>query len=392
MASKTFMARLQAIDGEASVEMPVTSVAGHPYLEHCAVLAVFNPQGSGVKTFVEEVFISPLGMKLDQIAVRQVCRITGASGEEKLPYIKMDTANDNLPSQVDIIYRPAVGTVTGATLLKRDIMFPSINNSRTLFYQRGRFPGMSRMNLNHCVSASQGYGDTQTQALFLREGEGISLYNPAGSPSNSHWVEVLFRVVATQDVYKVCFDLPQNAAYGHSFAMMNNTGSGVVLEILSVEQMEQGEDIRPVFTVERIDGIDISLGEEITAIPFDTQDSCPVTVKQNCKVYNQGYKAGALIVQNHLRKINIACQYGTTERTAGSIFNIQQARMFNKAITFLRNVDGIDSICLHEGQGIAVFNRTSNAIGNVDVSIKFRTETVAMGGGVSASRLIGGIH
>lgn len=352
-----------------SMELPNTAVTGHPYLSHTAPLALFNPTGSGKIVKIKKATIHPLlaqtsggpfAYELQPITAHTV-------SQDVIAATSMDSNNAALPSQVVLCRSPGAVTTSGGPL---DSMFKnsiSTNMSRT----SGTIYAISPWS--HWL-ARQDAGTAEKQRITLREGQGLSLRltNNAAYAMASYRMTLVVRVVATGACHTYSFDA-RNIGYP-VWSLMNGSGSGVVLEVVSFSDIENGTDELPVWALEPIDGLDSATGDAMTPTPMDSTASIgSVFARKNAAYQMKGAKSGALISVPHehwqvpsLVGIgpNFANLSGVTARYApvnprGSEFDI----------------------VLREGDGIAFTKKNASALDANTMALTFTVESASVGGG-----------
>lgn len=207
-------------------------------------------------------------------------RITAASGGTELTALKYDTGASSLPSQIKCRQHPTSITISGGTLRRfGDVMStPSVTQSVS-FQAMIRAPGIVDAN-DHSGRTAEGQdiwhadGVSDTEPIVLREGEGIALVRRAwGVPQAMH-LGLVVKVVSTGNIYR-WFD----GDFGTSdeldmanLSLMNESGSGIVLQVYVVTFPSLGESNIPRYRLVRTETVFQSnrTGESISLTKHDT--------------------------------------------------------------------------------------------------------------------------
>jgi hypothetical protein len=188
-------------------------------------------------------------------------RISAVTGGSEVAAFKHDTAAADLPSQVKMIENPDSVTVT-STIRRFGDCISSYTILKSISFQAMmRAPGVCDSN-DHSGRTCEGHnvwhvdGDSDTEPLVLREGEGFCLTRREfGLPQAFHF-GVTVRVAGTSRTYKyrdgdVGSVLEKGLA---SIALINGTGSGVVLQVMIVSLPDMGEENIPSYRIVRVSG------------------------------------------------------------------------------------------------------------------------------------------
>lgn len=345
-----------------SQELPNTAVTGHPYLEHVAPLALFNPTGSGKTVRVRRVDVLPVMAQTSATPGNfDLYRITAHTGTgDAVAAIKTDSNNTDLPAQVVLARRPASVTTSGSQWDGARAI-PLANDTRALGYTFASMPLSRRIGRLDATTA-------QMQRCVLREGEGIavSLNNVTGLVYR-FMVTLTVRVAATGACHTYTF--PVTPAVLPLFSLLNGSGSGVVLEVVSMNYREIGTDVLPQIALEPIDGI--GDGDAVTPIAHDSTASIgAVFARHNCKILMRGAKHGALISVPH-EQWQVPVAYGSGPGTANLVSDLP---FFKKAAPYPSELD----IVLREGEGLAITYKNAGSLGRMRHAMTF---TVDSGGG-----------
>lgn len=371
--AKTFTINQRNDGMEWSQEMPNTAVTGHPYLDHIAALALFNKTGSGKVLKVKQIAITPYSsINVSTPSQFEFYRITALTGGESLTASKLDSNNANLPSQVSLVKYPATVTTSGATVARRSAL-PLQNMTRALGSLASARGSHSKLG-NGQVFRWMDDATAQTQKMTLREGEGFCVRPGAGNNSNpTEWmVSMWIRVVSTGACYVVS-DRVYNSELA-TLAILNGSGSGIVLEVFNVEVYEAGTDEPTLFSVEGIDGADLdTCGTTLTPLGHDSVDSLSASILaiKNARVKSGGANDGVLIAVPRRKAM------AGVSQQAGGVATVPRGITPNWIVTFH---EGFEMV-IREGKGIALMQRTPGKIGRFEVQITF-TEDSALGSAV----------
>ena len=272
---------------------------------------------------------------------------------------------------MSIVRTPASVTLTNQTM-KPLLVSPYQNHLRALGQIACR-SGSHHRTLG--TSRFFNWNDASTseyQKITLREGQGLT-FNPTNANYN---VELMFafwvRVVATGACHIV--SVPVSCNQRPPLAILNGSGSGIVLEVFNIEVYEYGTDLLPLITLEGIDGADIqAVGEVITPVSFDSANSLNANIKtyKNARVKTQGATSGAFIaITQRLRHIGFTYLNGVGVGTA--------LRQQKGNVIFQSKHDDTDLI-LQEGRGIAIMQRNSGKASHQEVTIVFLEEDSGAG-------------
>jgi len=246
---------------------------------------------------------------------RTLDRITAASGGTDVPAVKFRSSAATLPSQVTFLVNPDSVTVSGGTF-RRVPDSPSQINQTTvvsfypfteLAYAGGAAGDCRGGPSEHSMAGLYSTGmDTAMQSWTLAAGEGLALIQQSVGVPFAHGPHLAVKVTATGECYN--FSTMENVASGYTndiaqWALMNNSGSGVTLEVSVIEDIPAGEayavgnpSINTEYRLVKIDGV-LNPGQEITPMPHSTANAAlPSSVKcYKGPIFSvpAGYKDGA---------------------------------------------------------------------------------------------------
>lgn len=378
----TYYARmLLSGDDLFAQEQPPTAIAGHPYFELPVVLGVFNKQGSGKRVRLRLFNTRSMTTAQSLTAMVNIQRITAASqpsfGADPVQPLKIDSANANLPSQVECLYAPRTVTVASNSQYRRVMVQPQQNFARVL----GTFIAQGQGDSRSGNDSGEFYAgrDADTQLIVLREGEGIALDYVGTNAMAIHAfsVTLVVRNASTGATYRFNQVVePRIADLGAVLSLMNGSGSGVVLEVKRIQIREVGTDEEPQVAYERIEYLDAGanqpdLAAHDSATPLDSN----IIVRRNAYAIRAGFGSGALISVPMMRRVQL------TEAPwfagAAGLGGLVRRGPFVPDFRF--NDDS--AIVLEEGQGIGLRKINPSAKCSHEVQLMFEVITPPGGGG-----------
>lgn len=197
-------------------------------------------------------------------------KITALSGGDTIPTVKADSSSTDIPSQV---------------LFK---LYPSYTASsvvRNCFPQTISTAGLSKrgtgLGLNSSSFWSSGFVNSTTQRIILREGEGIAVGKTDSiSSAHSHTMHYNVTFLVGSSTHYATFTAAVGNPSEAAFGILNGSGSGVALEVVSIEITEVGQQTSinalidsPYLRFVRAYGYDG--GESITPTTLSTATSSP---------------------------------------------------------------------------------------------------------------------
>lgn len=271
--------------GKKSFTVTFEHVDPEPGFDGLAALMNNSTVPSGVQVAVTDVRVYfPSGFNSDQTnilgnqGILSLERITASSGGASISPVKFDTSASGLPSQVQFNLFP-ISVTTSGTFRRFGDAF-SMGMTQTINFQgQFRAPGIIDSN-DHSGRTAEGHdawhadGVSDTEPLILNEGEGLAVIKRAYGVCQSHHWQVVVKVVSTTNVYRFpVADAGSPYCLGDAvWSLMNNTGSGVVLQVYIVSMPDLGESNIPRFRLCRIYGINEG-GVAVTPVAHDTANS-----------------------------------------------------------------------------------------------------------------------
>jgi len=365
-----------------SLEMPLSSMAGHPYFEHMALLAIQNEKGSNVDLIIKRITIKPLTTQSTSLpTLIEFRRVTALSGGTDIAVVKMDTNIPNLPPQILVRKNPSL---TVSSVFHRGMNMQTLNFTAALRLTASKWLGKTIANLNQAEQLRAGYIDTQTQGWVFREGEGFALNLPAIPLTNAYQFNCLF---STEDGTYFFSETIRPEAVTPILGLFNGSTSGKTVTVKQFEIQEIGDDTLPYFTIEKIDGL--RNGESITPEKMDTSNaSLPTQIKiyKNPVVLLAGHKLGAIMINPSFRRA-IQQIYGTGPGFSG--VDLSGVNYTSKTLDNYKT-----DIRLKEGQGLAIIKKSASEIGKFEIHVEFTKMDLGTGGPPPdvAYPIIGGGH
>lgn len=359
------------IDDSASavwaIEQPDATTAAHPYLEHAAALAVFNAAGSGKVVRLRKAWLAPRAARTTTTQTTGALRrITAVSGGVAVTPTPFDSSSTALPSQVSVTLGGSV-TTTG-TELRRRIVAPQMNATRVLGPLAAAWGGRASL-ANARLYSWQTHADAQGHVL--REGEGLAFTFGAVA---AYCFRVELAVWFQSGSATWCAVVPMVTGALSDVAIMNGSGSGVVLTVVGVEWREVATDEAPAYTLEQIEGL--TDGDVVTPLAMDSAASLPsgIVVRRNGRALALGSTSGAFIAKPAQRKVT-PYRFGKSVGLAGVTLEGSQGTLFES-----RHAD--TDLVLREGRGVGIFQRlTASAHAACELGLLFSVENAATGGG-----------
>lgn len=201
--------------------------------------------------------------------------ITALVGGTSITLGKHSSNESALPSQVKLVRSPQSVTTNG--IVRRILpvsMMRYIYTTTSGYFPRLRqlsdFRGMRTNN-----STAWNRVDNNEQPIVLREGEGISLYVPGGSSSEAFYLNGIVRTTggATYSFSDWLISLGDGRA---SWAIFNGSGSGVVLELLSLD-IEESVELQTTYPINwyrlLFGRMSLNGGEDLTPLKTDSSIS-----------------------------------------------------------------------------------------------------------------------
>jgi len=355
--AESFYLRHETSESVATYEaFAAAGSTNQPYIEHIAVLGIYNQVESDCVTRIKTIEINEISGRTTTIpnAIRFI-RTTAQSGGETITPIQHDTNDTALPSQVLIAKNPYSVTTTGDA-------FRRINGHNKLSTATAVNPfitariGGLKSPLSH-TNVITNYEST-TQAITLREGEGVAFITDATSPPNFPY-EISCKInvgSSTHNINTVVY----NSALTNLFGIHNGSGSGVVVVISRLEISEiRTVDILPMFTIETISGI--YGGKDLTPAMLDTSNTAipsGLKLRKDCTVQQASIDSATALRSRvsgdlPLRRL-VRPTFGIAPALASAFaFNTKKHKVFD----FSTAIDSDGGLVLREGEGLAVLNR-----------------------------------
>lgn len=368
MSVPTFSVEAEIRDPLWSIAYPTTVITGHPYPIHVANLAIFNKPGSGRIVRILRATCSDQAAATTTVPVALTWQRCSAAvlGTGMLTALKLDSGNANLPSQVKIYDTPSSVTLTANAVLTERIMVSKVNDTRVL--------GVMNDGERPLAGMFEWIRSSDLQKIVLREGEGLCLHT-LGAMFGTHAVEVTirFRNASTGATYQVRLTTKPDS--NPLIALMNESGSGVVLEVSMLVVQEQGTDVPAQFTAEGIDGLDENTGYAVAPLALGGNVLPPgIVVRRRCQVITGGFDTGAVIPFPETLMRGPGWSGAGPDLAAGLVSGLAGLLSVHMG-TFLRKPrEPRYEIILREGAGFAWLSRSPASGGAFGLGLSFTVE------------------
>lgn len=201
-----------------------------------AAALIFNAETDVKRTFVvHNLLFREAAPTPTTATLWNVYKTTAQSGGDAVQVDAMDSTNSALPSQVQIATNPEI--TQGAYLYGRWIQPTNVTTVGAPC--AGGFSGTAWVRSDTgAVLESRGFSDTQ--AVLLREGEGLAFINPTSSdgPPPATWqIQAIIRIGSSSYSINTSMTSPISLA---GLGFYNGSGSGVLVEIMSLTIVNSG--------------------------------------------------------------------------------------------------------------------------------------------------------
>lgn len=209
-------------------------------------------------------------------------RITAADGGTLLTPVKFDTSASNLPSQVKCRLDPTSVTISGGTIRRFGDCLSSTTILATPSLRGGlRMPGILDTN-DHSGRTAESCdvwhadGVSDTEPIVLAAGEGVGIIRREWGVPASIYFGLVVRVVSTGNVYR-WYEVntgPGDELGSCLLSLMNESGSGVTLQVYIVNLPDMGEQNIPRFRLVKTETVfDVFAGTSVSLSLHDTAKS-----------------------------------------------------------------------------------------------------------------------
>lgn len=274
MAVRSFTAFFEKVDADVAAD---------------ALAAILNVSADKEKyVAICEVRVNPKAINDDTTnilgnqGILSMDRITAASGGSLLSPMKYDTAASNLPSQVQVRRMPTSVTLSGGTIRRFGDCVSTMTVAKAIPFQAMmRAPGVVDGN-DHSGRSMEGQniwhvdGISDTEPIVLREGEGFAIVKRAFGVPQAQRIGIVLRVVSTGNTYRWRdSDIGTPDLLGTPLlSVMNESGSGIVLQVEVVSMPDIGEENIPRYRIVRCEATrQEGMGEAVTLGVHDTAAS-----------------------------------------------------------------------------------------------------------------------
>lgn len=363
MSGKTFVFRTNSVDPA-------------PLEDGLAALINEHPDPS-VYLEIKRIRLLPVSGQTALAGGLTVSSISAISGGDDVSYAKHDTDSADLPATVLIRSIPDSVTETGVYRRAADV--PLLQSTLALGC-------VTRLQSGSISSARTQYQDlvrfpisSDVERIVLREGEGVALIQGAFSVPHAGAIGVCVRETTSGACYVIrSRDIRSRGARGLAqFALLNGTGSGVVLEVYSIEYPEEGEATIPGVRIARIEGIRGGVEAPGSILKLDTAADIPSTIRAvegPFRATLAGENTGGAQIDWHTRHgidgISVAQQQnlGVFRRLTSPVTSTDQSSAFvwevGRSLVWSTNETYVEGIRLRSGQGIAILAGRAGTIDN----------------------------
>lgn len=316
------------------------------------IAQIYNT-GDGQVEVLEVIAEVPSGMSggitPGAFSISRITALTQGMGAA-ITAVAVDTASSSLPAQVVCIEEP--DSVTQTDLLRQVSDCPTLSATAAL----GSFGALLPLQMARGNSALRlAAGRTPVEPLVLREGEGIAYAQvSSGIP---HTTAVVLRVRDVSSGHTYIYrsrDAGTRVPGRMLLALMNNTGSGVVLEVNAIYEFEEAQAIVPAVRLALTEGYFEGYGDPSfgSAVALDTLGVLPSTVK--------------LIEGSFLARLpgdarGVPYEWYRTHGTNFSVANQQQAGSLSSQVRIPRvNTPGTTTMPVYDN-GFTIFKAKAGA-------------------------------
>lgn len=225
----------------------VPRVDSTPLLDGIAIIS--NDSDPGEIEIVEIRLTEPSEMAatLAGSGSQDLVRITAATGGDTVAALKMDTGSADLPSQVEFRTSPAV---TETNLLRRTPDCPqfSVASANAVLAAKASFKPIMRTDVSVADQIWNSWSaPSGSEGIIIRAGEGISFVQRSGIVPHAMTINMRVRNVSTGATYTFrSRDIGTMVGGRALWSLMNGTGSGVTLEVTSIQLAEDGDVSGPL--------------------------------------------------------------------------------------------------------------------------------------------------
>lgn len=208
-----------------------------------ALFCLFNdgPPGSGHSFIINRCDITPVGNFNSSVllnGIADLMNITASEGGDTITPTKADSSSANIPAQV-LIKRNADVTIGSKVIASRIVSSTNTQGTPGLTLRAtGQYGNKNRRQSDFVSMGHQG----PTQRYVLREGEGIAIVvgnEILGNIPNTMMLTAQLTIGSS--TYYLYLDFTPMTPWTAGFSIFNGAGSGVVVEIGSIELVDIGD-------------------------------------------------------------------------------------------------------------------------------------------------------
>jgi hypothetical protein len=287
----------------------------------------------------------------------------------------LDTGAGGLPAQIEFVQDPT--SITNQDDLHAVHTVPQYTAFRDSAQMTCHTAGHRLTNFDMGTVLRCGYSNSGdlTQPIILNEGEGIAMDQYGQKLSATCHVWITFTDGTDTYVAETYF----TPWYSNNwFALFNDTGSGVVLQVLSIETHEEGDTSEPVFEAVLVDTVttgEAGFANVLTPVKHDTNsptvDSSQVAVYENALTRQVGGAWGAepgasanWTTKRKMFAMPGKYRLGDNHNWGGIYF----------ASEFFSAPTGDGEIILREGEGVALRKSRAGMGGRKEISFVYTVE------------------
>lgn len=304
-------------------------------------------------------------------------RISAISGGDAVDAVKHDTDSSSLPSQVIVKTIPdsVTATDTFRSLGEVPIFQSTVSGSQIARMQSASIGSARTQNQDFIRFPAS----ADVERIILREGEGLAICQGAFSVPHAGAVGICIRNTSSGACYTYRSRDVRNrgAADLAHIAILNGTGSGVVLEVYSIEYPEEGEANTPTLRIARIEGIVGGVDASSDILKFDTDATIPSSIQAFEGPFRAilcGENNCGLQIDWHTRHgidgISVAQQQnvGVFRRLSSPVISSDAGSTFYwevaRSLVWSSNESAAEDIIIRPGHGIAILAGRAGVIDN----------------------------
>jgi len=248
------------------------------------LIGVMNNTTDGTIVEIRRVWLAPQSGLSDvagQPGRIRISRISASSGGDSISFANNDTTSTSLPSQIELRASPDSVTETSVLGYRSDVRAfgETLGNNYAVMNPSYMDPKINGSDYANLYFRGR---DSAVESYTCREGEGIAfILDTLGFPKS--WsLRVCVRVLSTGKCYiadaePALIEYPRLVGLAF-WSIMNNTGSGVVIEVTGIDMNEVGyTNVMPEYSL--VKGACVGTNRRtLTPAAFDTNNNCPAGI------------------------------------------------------------------------------------------------------------------